>query len=345
MIMNKIDILNLSYKELENALSPYKVQSFRCAQIFSWLHEKCVQSFDEMTNIPKDLRNSLKEDFAISTLEIYQVLKSKEDGTKKYAFKLSDGNIIESVYMKYEHGDSVCISSQVGCRMGCKFCASTIDGLERNLTAAEMLAQVYMIGRDNGSKISNVVIMGSGEPLDNYDNVVSFVRLINEPKGYNMSQRNITISTCGIVPEILRLANEDLSITLAISLHAPNDELRSKTMPIANKYSIDEILAACKTYFDKTGRRITFEYAVIKDLNDSKDTIIELADILKGYNCHVNLISVNPIKERNFEKVSNLSLNDIKNLLENRSINATIRRRLGSDIDSACGQLRRSIIS
>lgn len=340
-----IDIKSLYKNELEDLVRELGEPKFRAKQIFSWLHEKRVDSFAQMTNLSKSFIATMEKNCKITNLNTVKVQESKIDGTKKYAFELFDGNVIESVFMKYEHGNSVCISSQVGCRMGCKFCASTIDGLVRNLTASEMLEQVYEIEKDNNARISNVVIMGSGEPLDNYENVVKFIRLISDEDGYNMSQRNITLSTCGIVPKIYDLSKEDLSITLAISLHAPNDKLRMTTMPIAQKYSISEILSACKHYFSITGRRISFEYSVIKDINDDKNTINELSILLKGLNCHVNLISVNPIKERHYEEVDGLSLSEIKNYLENHGINATIRRRLGSDIDSACGQLRRNIIS
>lgn len=341
----KIDIKSYNLTELEEYFKNINEPRFRAGQLFDWLHVKLAKTFDEMSNLPKSLIARLDEGCELRNCEIEALQISKEDGTRKYAFRLNDGNIIESVFMRYEHGNSVCVSSQVGCRMGCKFCASTIDGLCRNLTASEILEQVYAIGRDTGERISNVVIMGSGEPLDNYDNVVKFIRLINEEKGYKMSQRNITLSTCGIVPMIYELAKENLQITLAISLHAPNDELRRKTMPIATKYSISEILEATDWYFEKTGRRISFEYTVIKDLNDDKSTILELASLLSGRSCHVNLISINPIKERDYKRESELSLKDIKKVLENKGISATIRRRLGADIDSACGQLRRRVKS
>ena len=342
----KTDIKSLYFNELESFVTNELSQPrFRAAQLFSWMHEKKAAGFDEMTNLPASLREKLPQLCDYTSLRIHTVQTSAKDGTKKYAFVLADGNIIESVYMRYTHGNSVCISSQVGCRMGCKFCASTIDGLVRNLTASEMLEQIYEIERDTATRVSNVVIMGSGEPLDNYDNVVRFIRLITDERGADMSQRNITLSTCGLVPRIRDLAGEDLSITLAISLHAPTDELRRQTMPIANSYSISEIMDACEYYFDKTGRRISFEYSVIKDLNDSRETIEQRASLLHGRNCHVNLISVNPIKERDYRAVDSLSLDQVKNILEKSSINVTIRRRLGSDIDSACGQLRRRVVS
>ena len=304
----KTDIKSLYFNELESFVTNELSQPrFRAAQLFSWMHEKKAAGFEEMTNLPASLREKLPQLCDYTSLRIHTVQTSAKDGTKKYAFVLADGNIIESVYMRYTHGNSVCISSQVGCRMGCRFCASTIDGLVRNLMASEMLEQIYEIERDTATRVSNVVIMGSGEPLDNYDNVVRFIRLLTDERGADMSQRNITLSTCGLVPRIRDLAGEDLSITLAISLHAPTDELRRQTMPIANSYSISEIMDACEYYFDKTGRRISFEYSVIKDLNDSRETIEQLASLLHGRNCHVNLISVNPIKERDYRAVDSLS--------------------------------------
>jgi 23S rRNA (adenine2503-C2)-methyltransferase len=263
------------------------------------------------------------------------------DGTRKYLFLLADGSMIESVWMEYHHGNSVCISSQVGCRMGCKFCASTLDGLERNLTAGEMLAQIYAITRDTGKRVSNVVVMGSGEPMDNYDQLLTFLRMISDEHGLCISQRSLTVSTCGIVPGILRLAEEQLAITLAISLHAPNDELRKTMMPIANAYTIKEILEACRVYYEKTGRRLTFEYSLVKGVNDGKSQAQELSRLLKNFNCHVNLIPVNPIKERKFEQSDGQNVQEFKKLLEKNGINATIRREMGRDIDGACGQLRK----
>jgi 23S rRNA (adenine2503-C2)-methyltransferase len=263
------------------------------------------------------------------------------DGTRKYLFLLADGNMIESVWMEYHHGNSVCISSQVGCRMGCKFCASTLDGLERNLTAGEMLAQIYAITKDTGKRVSNVVVMGSGEPMDNYEQLLTFLHMISDEHGLCISQRNLTVSTCGIVPGILRLAEEQLAITLAISLHAPNDTLRKTMMPIANAYTIEEILAACRVYYEKTGRRLTFEYSLVKGVNDGKNQAQELSKLLKNLNCHVNLIPVNPIKERKFQQSEQRNVQEFKKLLEKNGINATIRREMGRDIDGACGQLRK----
>lgn len=342
-----IGILNLD--ELKDEMKTLGAPAFRAGQIFSWLHAKYVGSFDEMSNISKDFRKILDENYEIRRPEILKELISQKDGTRKYLFKLNDGNIIESVLMKYEHGNSVCISSQVGCRMGCGFCASTLNGLERNLTFYEMAGQIYTIAAHTGEKISNVVIMGSGEPLDNYDNLKSFIELISDKNGMNLGRRNITVSTCGIVPKIYELANEGYAITLAISLHSPTDELRRQIMPIAKKYSIKQLMDAAVYYYKKTGRRITFEYTLIKDFNDSERCAMELVDLILGLKknnvmCHVNLIPVNAVKERNFEHSKPPFILNFKKLLERYQINVTIRREMGSDINAACGQLRKSYI-
>ena len=303
---------------------------------------KLVGSFDEMTNISASFRQILKERCYLTKLEPVEILTSAIDGTKKYLFQLEDGNIIESVLMRYHHGNSVCISTQVGCRMGCKFCASTLDGLERNLTAGEMLDEIYSIQRDIGERISNIVLMGSGEPLDNYDNVMKFLELISDENGLNISQRNITLSTCGLVPKIYELADRDMQITLAISLHASNDETRRELMPVARAYTIEEILKACRYFFDKTGRRLTFEYSLVAGVNDTEEGAVALGKLLKGINCHVNLIPVNPIKERDFRQSDKIAIEKFKNKLEKYGINVTIRREMGRDINGACGQLRKS---
>ena len=277
-------------------------------------------------------------------LEKVEVQISDLDGTRKYLFRLPDGHVIESVLMKYHHGNSVCISTQVGCRMGCRFCASTIGGLIRNLTCGEMLDQIYRIQKDSGERVSNVVLMGTGEPLDNYDHVLRFLRMVSDESGLNISQRNITLSTCGIVPKIRALADEKLQITLALSLHAPNDEKRQALMPVANKYSIAEILSACQYYYKQTGRRISFEYSLVGGQNDSAEDAKMLAGLLKGLNCHVNLIPVNPVKERSFSPSDKKVILNFKNKLEKYRINVTIRREMGQDIDGACGQLRKSYL-
>lgn len=339
----KVDIKSMSLDELEVfVVETLGEKKFRAKQLYDWMHVKLVSDFDAMTNISKDMRAKLEKFAAMTPITIIERLISNIDGTRKYLFRLHDGNVIESVWMQYKHGNSVCISSQVGCRMGCRFCASTIDGLARNLTAAEMLSQIYEIQKDTGARVSNIVIMGSGEPLDNYDQVVRFLHLISDEKGLNISQRNITASTCGIVPKIYELADEDLQITLAISLHAVNDERRRELMPIANKYSIEEILQACRYYYSRNNRRLTFEYSLVKDVNDSPQEAKELAKLLSGLNCHINLIPVNPVKERSFKQSDADSVQKFKNNLEKYGKNVTIRREMGRDIQAACGQLRKS---
>lgn len=338
------DIKSLYLEELEQELAAMGQKAFRAKQVYQWLHEKLVTDFDEMTNLPKDLREKLKGQFVLTALKTVDVKTSQIDGTRKYLFALADGNIIESVWMQYHHGNSVCISSQVGCRMGCRFCASTLDGLERNLTAAEMLDQVYRIQALTGERVSNIVIMGSGEPMDNYDNFVRFVRMVSEEHGLHISQRNITVSTCGIVPGIKRLAEENLQITLALSLHAPNDEVRKTLMPIAKSYGLADILAACREYYEKTGRRLTFEYSLVSGVNDNLDEARALASLLKGMHGHVNLIPVNPIKERDYVQSDQKAIQAFKNYLEKNGINVTIRREMGRDIGGACGQLRKSYL-
>ena len=337
----KPDIKSMDLGELTDALKALGEPSFRARQLYEWMHKKCVSSYDEMSNIPKSLKEKLTENFSFTSLKAVEVKESHIDETKKFLFALHDGNVIESVFMKYKFGVSVCISSQVGCRMGCRFCASTLDGVERNLYPSEMLDQIYAITRITGEKVSRVVVMGSGEPMDNYDNVVKFIRLLSDENGLNMGQRNITVSTCGIVPGILRLADEDLSINLALSLHASNDEKRKELMPIANTYSIKEVLDALKVYYDKTHRQLTFEYALVAGVNDTDRDAAELSELLTGINAIVNLIPVNPIKERSYKPTDRTGALDFKNKLEKRRINVTIRREMGRDIDGACGQLRR----
>ena len=337
----KKDIKSYTKRELEAELLAMGDKAFRAGQIYGWLHQKQVESFDKMTNLSKELREKLSEIYYIDSLKQVQVQESKLDGTKKYLFGLHDGHMIESVLMKYHHGNSVCISSQVGCRMGCRFCASTIDGLERNLTPAQLLDQIYQIQKLTGERVSHIVVMGSGEPMDNYENLVKFIHMVSDKDGLHISQRNITVSTCGLVPQIKRLAEEGLQITLALSLHAPNDEIRKTLMPIANTYSMEEILNVCQYYFNRTGRRITFEYSLIRGENDSEEAAEELAGRILHRNCHVNLIPVNPIKERNFKESQNKEILNFKNKLEKYGINVTIRREMGRDIDGACGQLRR----
>lgn len=342
--VNDLDIGSIYMDELYQVTERLGAKPYAARQLFDWIHKKQSRSYGEMTNLSKSLREQLINGYPLVIPELLEVQESKIDGTKKFLFRLEDGNVIESVWMKYHHGNSVCISSQVGCRMGCRFCASTIGGLIRNLSASEMLEQIYEITRITGEKVSNVVVMGTGEPLENLDHLIRFIRLISDENGMNLSQRNITVSTCGIVPKIYELADENFQITLALSLHAPNDEKRRDLMPVANKYTIKEELDACRYYFHKTGRRITFEYALVGGKNDSETDAAQLAALVKGINCHVNLIPVNPVRERSYVKSEKKVMENFKNKLEKYRINVTIRREMGSDIDGACGQLRRKYI-
>lgn len=339
----KRDIRSLDLTELEEEIAALNEKKFRASQIYDWLHNKLCDDFNGMSNVPNSLIEKLSEDFTIYPVKKEKMQESKIDGTRKYLFKLHDGEYVESVFMRYSHGNSVCVSSQVGCRMGCRFCASTIGGLVRNLTAGEILAEVYEIIKDTKERVSNVVIMGTGEPFDNYDNVVRFMRLLSDEKGLNISGRNITISTCGIVPKIRQFADENLSATLAISLHATNDETRKQIMPVALSYSIEEIIDACSYFFDKTKRRLTFEYSLIAGVNDSQKNAEELSKLLRNLNCHVNLIPVNPVTETEYKSPSKEAAFSFKNKLEKNHINVTIRREMGRDIDGACGQLRRRV--
>lgn len=336
-----VDIKSLNREELEKLLVSLGEKPFRAKQIYSWLHVRQVTSFEEMTDISTKLREILKETCELTALTKIEVQCSKLDGTRKYLFGLADGNMIESVLMRYKHGNSVCISSQAGCRMGCRFCASTLDGLVRNLTPGELLDQIYRIQQDIGERVSHVVVMGTGEPLDNYDNLLKFIHLLSSEGGLHISQRNITVSTCGIVPNMLRLAEEKLQITLALSLHAPSQEKRQELMPVARKYDIQQVIEACKHYFERTGRRITYEYSLVGGVNDSQEDADLLARLLKGQNCHINLIPVNPIKEREFVQPESGVVLEFKNKLEKYGRNVTIRREMGRDIDGACGQLRK----
>ena len=342
--MQKTDIMLYTIEDLKQYLISVGEKPFHAKQIYEWIHQKLVDNFDEMSNISNKLRERLKEDFFIESLEIVKVLTSKVDGTQKFLFRLRDGNVIESVLMKYKHGNSVCISTQVGCRMGCRFWASTLDGLVRCLSASEMMQEIYRIQKYSNERVSNIVLMGSGEPMDNFDNVILFLQRISDENGLHISQRNITISTCGLVENMKRLADMNVQVTLALSLHAADEETRQELMPIARKYTISQVLEACQYYFEKTGRRITFEYSLVAGVNDTIPEAKKLASRIKGMNCHVNLIPVNPIKERNFKKSSGNSIMGFKNYLEKNGINVTIRREMGSDIQGACGQLRKSFI-
>ncbi|MBR6872137.1 MAG: 23S rRNA (adenine(2503)-C(2))-methyltransferase RlmN [Ruminococcus sp.] len=336
----KIDILSLNIDELRQCIADMGEKPFRAGQIYSWLHQKRIADFDSMSDISAQFRERLKEKFCIKSLFIVKRLESKRDNTVKYLYRLSDGNHIETVLMEYEHGNTVCVSTQVGCKMGCRFCASTIAGYKRDLLPSEILLQIYTAQRDSGRKIGGCVLMGIGEPLDNFDNVVRFLELLSSKNGMDMSLRHVSLSTCGLVPKIYELAKLDLGLTLSISLHASDNKSRSAVMPVNDRYDINELLTACRDYFKQTGRRISFEYALIDGHNDSKEDAKRLAELLKGFICHVNIIPVNKIKERNFTS-DRRSAQRFRAYLEELGINATVRRTLGADIDAACGQLRR----
>ena len=330
---------DLTKEQLKEYIVETGQSAFRAGQIFRWIHSG-VETVEEMTNIPVSLRQKLGQDFEVFLPQVHKKLVSKIDGTVKYLMRLSDGNIIESVVMNYHHGKSICISSQVGCRMGCSFCASTLHGLRRNLTPFEIEGQILRAQKDLGEKISNIVIMGIGEPLDNYDNIITFFRNINDKDGAEIGLRHITLSTCGLTDKIYRLAEENLPINLAISLHAPTDEVRRNLMPVAKAHSLEKLMEACDYYFEKTHRRITFEYALVKGKNATPQEAKTLAELLKGRNCHVNLIPVNPVTERDNVRTNEKETRAFWKTLEENGINATIRRELGADINASCGQLR-----
>lgn len=340
--MGKTDIKSLTKSELSVELKKLNMPSFRADQIYDWLHIKFTDSFDEMTNLSKDMRKLLSDNFEIRTVKIAKRLVSKIDDTRKYLFELNDGEYIESVLMKYKYGYSICVSTQVGCNMGCKFCASTLGGCVRSLEPSEILSQLYLASKDISERISHIVLMGMGEPLDNFDNVIKFLELVTNKDGVNISARNITLSTCGIVPKIKKLQEMNLPITLSVSLHAPNNELRSKTMPVNKKWGIDELLNACREYAEKTSRRVSFEYAMIKGVNDCAECAFELAQRLKGMLAHINLIPVNNVEENSFIKSDDKSIKEFENILTKQHIAVTVRRTLGADINASCGQLRRS---
>ena len=335
-----IDIKSQTLQEMTETLKAMGEPAFRGKQVFTWLH-KGARSFDEMTNLSKALREKLKAECVLTVPQVARKQVSQQDGTIKYLWELADGNCIETVLMQYHHGNTVCISSQVGCRMGCAFCASTIAGRVRNLTPAEMLDQVLFTQIDSGLEISNIVLMGIGEPMDNLDTVLKFLELVNHPDGMNISMRHISLSTCGLVPKIDELAARKLQISLAISLHGPNNELRSKVMPVNKAYPIEELLAACRRYYDATGRRIHFEYAMIDGVNDTPECAKELLGRLKGLGAHVNLIPLNHVEESPLQPSSREAVARFQKLLEDGGVTATVRRTLGGDIDASCGQLRR----
>ena len=341
--MDKLELLGLFPQELGEALADMKLPAYRVKQLFSWLHRGA--RFEEMTNISKPLRETLAQNYADQPVSLLEQRVSKLDGTRKLLYALRDGNCVEGVLMHYHHGYTLCLSTQVGCRMGCAFCASTLNGCVRSLSAAEMLGQVHCANRlIADDHISNIVLMGSGEPLDNYDNVTRFLRLVSHPDGLNIGLRHISLSTCGLVPQMKRFAREGLPVTLSLSLHAPNDEIRRRLMPIANRYTIEETLAACRNYIEKTGRRVVFEYALVDGVNASVACAEELADRLRGMQCHVNLIPLNTVKERNLFGVTEKQVAAFLETLEKRHISATRRREMGDDIEGACGQLRKKVM-
>ena len=342
---DKTDIKSMTLSELEVFTTEVMGEKkFRAKQIYEWMHVRLADSFDEMTNLSKDLRQKLSEQCVLTHLEMVEKYVSAIDGTAKYLFKLSDDRIIESVLMHYKHGNSVCISSQVGCRMGCRFCASTLGGLERQMLASEMLDEIYQIQKDSGERVSNVVVMGTGEPLDNYDNVVKFLRILRMEGGLCIGMRSVSLSTCGLVENMRRFAQEDLPVTLSLSLHAPNDEVRKKLMPVARKYGMDDVLDACRYYIEKTGRRVIFEYALVHGVNADPEQAVELAGRLRGMQCHVNLIPLNSVPERGLTGVTEREVDAFRHALEQKGISVTRRREMGDDIEGACGQLRRRYI-
>ncbi len=339
--MDKKDIVSMNFEELSSEFKGMGLPKFRATQVYDWLHKKCVASFEEMTNISKDLKAKLNDNFVIFTCSIEKKLVSRYDNTVKYLYSLPDGEYLECVVMDYKYGHTICVSTQVGCKMGCAFCASGIGGFKRQLAPSEILGQIYAAQRDLGLRISRIVLMGMGEPLDNFDNVMRFLELVSDEKGLNIGMRHISLSTSGIVPRIYDLLEMDLQLTLSVSLHAPNDEIRSEIMPVNKSWNVDELLKACKTYGDKTSRRISFEYAMMKGVNDTPECARELGTKLKGILCHINLIPANEVPEKGHERSSDNDIQSFKNILERQGHTVTIRRTLGSDINASCGQLRR----
>ena len=335
-----MDIKSMTLDELKDACQQMGEKPFRAKQLYDWMHHRLAGSYDEMTNLSLAFREKLKEQYPLTCLEKVQVQESKIDGTRKYLFRLSDGNVIESVWMKYHHGNSVCISSQVGCRMGCKFCASGLNGRTRSLSAGEILDEILFMQKDSGEKVSNIVLMGTGEPLDNYDNVLKFLHLVSCPEGINIGQRHISLSTSGIADRIEMLAREKLQITLSVSLHAPDDETRSSIMPVNDAYPVERLMKACRYYFDTTGRRISYEYMMARDKTDRPWQADLLAKLLKGRPAHVNLIPLNEVAESPLKPSRPETVRRFQQALEKRGVTATVRRKLGPDIDAACGQLR-----
>ena len=341
IIPKRPDLKSMLLPELNEYLSAMGEKPYRARQLYEWMHVRLAASYEEMTSLPASLRTALSQQAPLTAAEPVQILTSKLDGTSKYLFRLPDGNVIESVLMHYRHGNSVCISSQVGCAMGCRFCASTIGGKVRSLLPSEMLEQIYRIRNLTGERVSNVVVMGTGEPLDNYENLIRFLHMLTDENGQHISQRSVTVSTCGLADRIRKLAQEKLQITLALSLHGATQEKREKLMPVAKRYRLDDVLDACRYYFDQTGRRVTLEYALVHGQNDSMEDAFNLARIAGNLHCHVNLIPVNPVKERDYERPSRAMVNSFMKTLSERGVNATVRREMGADISGACGQLRR----
>lgn len=342
--MEKIDIVSLNFEELCVAFAEIGLPKFRATQVYDWLHKKCVKSFEEMTNISKEMCNKLNDNFVIFSCAIEKKLVSRYDSTVKYLFRLTDDEYLECVVMQYKYGHTICISTQVGCKMGCSFCASGIGGFKRQLTPSEMLGQIYTAQNDLGLRISRIVLMGMGEPLDNFDNVMRFLELVSNERGLNIGMRHISLSTSGIVPRIYDLLERKLQLTLSVSLHAPNNEIRSKIMPVNKKWDIDELLKACEIYGQKTSRRISFEYAMINGVNDTPECAEELAKRLKNILCHVNLIPANEVAEKDHRRSTDKNIIQFKTILEKHGLTATVRRTLGSDINASCGQLRREKI-
>ena len=340
-----LELLNMTQAELGDLLADWGQPAFRKKQLFAWLHQGTP--FEQMLNLPAGLRERLRAQASENAVQVLRTIQSKADGTLKLLYRLQDGNVIEGVLMRYKHGNTLCLSTQVGCKMGCAFCASTLDGCVRNLTAGEMIGQVVCANRtlESGVRVHNIVLMGSGEPLDNYENTVRFLRLLRDPDGLNIGLRSVSLSTCGLVPQMYALAGEDLPVTLSVSLHAPNDAVRRRIMPIAERYGIDEVIGACRNYIEKTGRRVIFEYALISGVNASVSQAYELSALLRGMQCHVNLIPLNSVPERGLKGVSEREVAAFKGALEERHISVTRRREMGDDIEGACGQLRRKYIA
>ena len=335
------DLKSLPLDLLKEKMTELSEKPFRAKQLYDWMHVKLAGDYDEMTNLSAALRNRLKEEYPLTTLRVVREQTSAIDGTKKFLFALPDGNLVESVWMQYKHGNSVCISSQVGCRMGCRFCASTQAGRVRNLEAGEICSEIYTAQKDIGERISHIVLMGIGEPLDNFDEVMRFLENISSPEGVNIGMRNISLSTCGLVPKIDQLAEKKLQLTLSVSLHAPNNDIRSGMMPVNDAYPVEQLIQTVRRYQETTGRRVSFEYSMVRGVNDSDVCAKQLADLIRGMGAHVNLIPINPVDGSPYSATDAANVRRFQQKLESLGVNATVRRRLGSEISAACGQLRR----